>query len=266
MSRIYPVLIWGYLPRAHRPIWVFSAIHQKTSSYRIRGGLRPWPARVRHRPGRVIREALRPWQAPLSDPGTADTGYGDKVNVAAEGSGSNAVARRYATALFDLADERKALDAVAADLKALKVALKESMDLRRLVASPLLARREQAKAVDALAQRTKAHELTRNFLGLLAQNRRLATLGAAIDGFLTRLAEARGEETAEVTTAKPLSEAQRTAVVTNLKQAIGRAVTVTEIVDPAILGGLIVKVGSRMVDGSLKSKLQRLERAMKGNG
>lgn len=186
--------------------------------------------------------------------------------MASEGSGSNAIARRYAAALFDLAGDRKALDAVAADLKTVKAALQASGDLRRLVASPLISRADQAKAVDALAVRAKAHDLTRNFLGLLARNRRLPALEATINGFLAKLAEARGEETAEVTTAKPLSDAQRATVAASLKQAVGRAVTVTETVDPAILGGLIVKVGSRMVDGSLKSKLQRLERAMKGNG
>ena len=195
-----------------------------------------------------------------------DTKCGDKSDVAAEGSGSNAIARRYAAALFDLAGDRKVLDAVAADLNALKAALQASDDLRRLVASPMISRADQAKAVDALAVRAKAHDLTRNFLGLLARNRRLGALNATINGFLAKLAEARGEETAEVTTAKPLSDAQRAMVTASLKQAVGRAVTVTETVDPAILGGLIVKVGSRMVDGSLKSKLQRLERAMKGNG
>jgi len=186
--------------------------------------------------------------------------------VASEGSGLNAIARRYAAALFDLAGDRKVLDAVAADLKALKASLQASDDLRRLVASPMISRADQAKVVDALAVRAKAHDLTRNFLGLLARNRRLGALEATINGFLAKLAEARGEETAEVTTAKPLSDAQRATVTASLKQAVGRAVTVTETVDPAILGGLIVKVGSRMVDGSLKSKLQRLERAMKGNG
>ena len=142
--------------------------------------------------------------------------------MASEAKGVSGLADRYAAALFDLADERKALDAVAADLQALRGVLRESADLRRLIRSPVLSRAEQAKAVAALADRAQFQPITRNFLGLLAQNRRLFALPAMIDGFLKQLAARRGEVTAEVVAAQELSPAQREAVSEQLRKAVGQ--------------------------------------------
>ncbi len=184
--------------------------------------------------------------------------------MASEAKGVSGLADRYAAALFDLADERKELDAVAGDLQSLRAMLRESADLRRVIRSPVLSRDEQGKAIAALAQQAQISLLARNFLGLLAQNRRLFALSDMIESFLARLAERRGEVTAQVTTAQDLTPAQRDAVNEQLRRAVGRKVAIDIRVDPSLLGGLIVKVGSRMVDASLKSKLHRLQLAMKG--
>lgn len=186
--------------------------------------------------------------------------------MASELAGVSGLAERYAAALFDLADERKALDEVAGDLKALRGLITESADLRRTIRSPVLARGEQAKAVNALAERAGFKELTRNFLGLLARNRRLFELPGMIEGFLGILAARRGEVTAQVISAQELSEAQRKAIDERLRKAVGGKVAIDLKIDPGLLGGLVIKVGSRMVDASLKSKLRRLELAMKGVG
>jgi F-type H+-transporting ATPase subunit delta len=184
--------------------------------------------------------------------------------VARSSSGASGVADRYAAALFDLADERKALDEVAGDLIQLRTMLRESADLMRLVRSPLLSRAEQGKAIAAVADRAGLSQLTRNFLGLVAQNRRLFAVPAMIDGYLAKLAERRGEVTAEVTAAQELTPAQLATLNEQLKKAVGSKVAVDVKVDPSLLGGLVVKVGSRMVDASLRSKLHRLQLAMKG--
>lgn len=179
---------------------------------------------------------------------------------------TGSIAERYSAALFELADEQSCLDAVAADLKNLKVLIAESEDLRRLFKSPVLSRVEQQKATLALAERAGLGALTRNFLGLVAKNRRLFAVDGMIAAYLARLAEKRGEMTASVASAVPLAEKQIGAIETALKKVVGSNVTLDVTVDPALLGGLIVKVGSRMVDGSLKTKLQHLQLAMKGVG
>jgi F-type H+-transporting ATPase subunit delta len=184
--------------------------------------------------------------------------------VASEATGAGGLAERYALALFELADEAKALDGIAADLRGLKGLLAESADLRRLIRSPVLARAAQAKAVAALAERAGLQALTRNFLGLLARNRRLFALPEMIGRFLATLAERRGEVTAEVAAAQDLTPAQRDRLGEELRKAVGQKVTIDLSVDPTLLGGLVVRLGSRMVDASLKSKLRRLEMAMKG--
>jgi F-type H+-transporting ATPase subunit delta len=184
--------------------------------------------------------------------------------VAAEAKGGSGLAGRYAVALFDLADERKALDAVADDLKALRAMLRDSPDLRRLIRSPVLSREAQGKGIAALAEKAQVSPLTRNFLGLLARNRRLFALPEMIESYLQRLADKRGEVTAHVLSAQELTPAQREAVNEQLRRAVGRKVAVDIEIDPNLLGGLVVKVGSRMVDASLKSKLHRLQLAMKG--
>ncbi len=173
---------------------------------------------------------------------------------------------RYAVALFDLADEGKALDAVAEDLMALQQALDGSEDMTRLVHSPVLDRDEQWKAMSALLDKMKANDLTKKFLGLVTANRRLFVLSGIIRAYLEELASHRGEVTADVVSAHPLTDSQVKALEDSLKKALGGKVAIAPRVDPSILGGLIVKVGSRMIDSSLRTQLQKLKFAMKGAG
>ena len=186
--------------------------------------------------------------------------------MASEATGVSGLALRYAVALFELAEERHALDEVAQNLRDLRAMVKDSAELSRLLRSPVLARAEQGKAITALAETAGFIPLVRDFLGLVARNRRLFAVPAMIDAYLQRLAERRGEVTAEVTAAQPLSEEQTARLVDELRKSAGRRVTVETRVDPQLLGGMIVKLGSRMVDGSLRSKLQRLQVAMKAGG
>jgi F-type H+-transporting ATPase subunit delta len=190
----------------------------------------------------------------------------DRLPLASEATGVSGLAERYAAALFDLADERHALDAVAGDLRELRAMLADSPDLSRLVRSPVLSREEQGKAIAALAENAGLSPLTRDFLAVVARNRRLFAAPAMIESYLAKLAERRGEVTAEVTAAQPLSEAQNAALGEQLRRAVGRRVAVDIRVDPGLLGGIVVKVGSRMIDSSLRSKLQRLRLALRGVG
>jgi F-type H+-transporting ATPase subunit delta len=184
--------------------------------------------------------------------------------VSSEATG--AIAERYSAALFELAEQQSALDVVALDLRNLKVLIAGIEDVRRLLRSPVLSRVAQQKALDALSERVGFNGLTRNFLGLVARNRRLAALVGIADAFLNRLAAKRGEVTAQVATAVPLNETQVGAIGAALKSVVGSNVTLDVTVDPGLLGGLVVKVGSRLVDGSLRTKLQHLQLAMKGVG
>jgi len=186
--------------------------------------------------------------------------------VAAETTGVAGLATRYATALFELARDQGALDAVASDLTNLAAMIHESADLRRLVRSPVLNRADQGKAMDALLQRAGVSELTRRFVGVVAANRRLFSLESIIAAFRQLLAKSRGELTAIVSTAQPLTDAQRASLDASLRRAVGVKVAVETKVEPELLGGMIVRIGSRMFDSSLRSKLQRLQLAMKGTG
>lgn len=174
------------------------------------------------------------------------------------------LAGRYATALFDLAREGNSLDAVSASLATLKATILESADFRRLIASPLVGRSEAAQAVAAAAPAMGLDPLTTNFLGVLARNRRLGQVDAVIRAFGSLVARHRGQATADVISAHPLSDDQVAALKAKLTQQTGRDVSIDLKVDPAILGGLIVKVGSRQVDGSIRTKLNTLATAMKG--
>lgn len=176
------------------------------------------------------------------------------------------IADRYATALYNLAESNNALDQVASDLKTLKAMIRDSADMRRALSSPALTRADQGKAMAALAKKAKFNGLTVNFLGLAAQNRRLFALNGIADAFLARLAAARGEISAEVASAVPLTDAQLNSLADTLKAAFGGNVAMDVTVDSSLLGGLVVKVGSKMVDSSLKTKLQHLKLAMKGIG
>jgi F-type H+-transporting ATPase subunit delta len=181
-------------------------------------------------------------------------------------SGASGLAGRYAQALFDLASERGALDAVATDLATVRRMLDESPDFTRLVRSPVIKREAAARAIAALVKGSGFNTLTGNFLGLLARNRRLFELAGMIAAFQHLLANSRGEIAAEVVSATTLSDRHIAAVTDALKAATGAKVALSARVDPALLGGMIVRVGSRMVDSSLRTKLQKLELAMKGIG
>lgn len=173
------------------------------------------------------------------------------------------VASRYANALFELADEAGSLDAVAGDLIQLRDMLNESADLNQLVRSPAYSADERAAAFKALLSSAGASGLVSNFVGLIIKNRRLFLLGDMISGFLALLAEKRGEVSADVTSAHALSDAQLASIGAALKTATGRDVKINTEVDQSLLGGLVVKVGSRMIDSSLKTKLNSLKIAMK---
>ncbi len=186
--------------------------------------------------------------------------------MASEGTGVSELAARYSTALFELADENQALDQVASDLSALKQLLAESADLRRLVHSPVISRADQGRAMAAILDKTAASDITKRFIGLVAKNRRLFALSGMIEGYLAELARRRGESTAKVTVAKPLTDAQLAAVTDALKASAGAKISVDVSVDPALIGGMIVKFGSRMVDTSVRTKLDKLQLAMKASG
>jgi F-type H+-transporting ATPase subunit delta len=184
--------------------------------------------------------------------------------VAANSSVIGGIAGRYAAALYELADEGKALDAVAGDLSALKALIAESADMAKLLRSPLIDRDDKAAAMNSILQQAGANDLTRRFIGVVARNSRLFALPGMIDAFLAELAQRRGEITAEVASAKPLTENQLASISETLRSALGGRVAIEPRVDPSLIGGLVVRVGSRMIDASLKSKLQRLQVAMKG--
>jgi len=171
---------------------------------------------------------------------------------------------RYATALFDLAIEGKALDAVTASLARLQEALAGSADLRTLTQSPMVGRGQAAAGIAGVAQSLGLDPLTGNFLGVLAKNRRLGTLPAIIRDFRALAANRKGEQTARVTAAHKLTAAQEKALAAKLKAGLGRDVALDITIDPSILGGLIVRVGSRMIDSSLKTRLETLGQALKG--
>jgi F-type H+-transporting ATPase subunit delta len=210
--------------------------------------------------------------APGRDPKTtrnaaaafADAPSGDCFQLASDTTGVSALAERYATALFEIADERRALDTVANDLRQLRAMLAASADLVRLVRSPILSRPDQARAVEAIAQRAELSSLVRDFLAVVARNRRLFAVPAMIEGYLAMLAARRGEVTAEVVAAQPLTEAQLALLGEQLRRTVGRRVTVDARVDKRLIGGIIVRVGSRMVDASVESKLRRMQLAMRG--
>ena len=186
--------------------------------------------------------------------------------MASESTAVSGIAERYAAALYDLADEQKSLDETAEDLRGLAALIEESEDFRRMIRSPVIGKEEQAHAAGAIVEKAGATELVRHFVGVIAANRRLFALSAIIQSFLELLATRRGFVRAEVTTAQELSDDRRQALADALKASMGNEVSLEVQVDPAIIGGMVVRVGSRMIDSSLKTKLERLQLAMKGVG
>ena len=174
------------------------------------------------------------------------------------------LALRYATAVFELAQEEKSVDAVERDLDALRRMIGESSDLRDLLRSPIFSRAEHAKAMKAVLDALGASALTTKFILTLAAKRRLFALPEIVRSFQDMLARQRGEVSAQVTSAQPLSESQLSELRAVLKSRLGRDPRIETRVDPSLLGGLVVKVGSRMIDSSLRTKLQGIRVAMRG--
>jgi F-type H+-transporting ATPase subunit delta len=174
------------------------------------------------------------------------------------------MAGRYAAALFDLAKEERQLPQVEADLKSFQAMLDESADLRRLIRSPVIAAEDQGRALGAVLAKAGVSPLTANFFKLIARNRRLFAAADMMRDFRALLARERGEVSADVASAHALTPDQLNALKDALRVQIGKDVQVNTRVDPALLGGLVVKVGSKMIDSSLRTKLDNLKVAMKG--
>ncbi|HEY5048607.1 MAG TPA: F0F1 ATP synthase subunit delta [Rhizomicrobium sp.] len=185
--------------------------------------------------------------------------------MASEEQVASGVAGRYATAIFELAQEEKCVEAVAKDFAALKTMIAESPELRLFVQAPVFSREEHKKGLDALLRRMEASALTVRFVLTLAEKRRLFALSDIVRAFEKMLARQRGEIDAEVTSAQALNEAQVSELKRILKTTLGREARLEAKVDPTLLGGLVVKVGSRMIDSSLRTKLEGLRAAMRGH-
>lgn len=179
---------------------------------------------------------------------------------------STAVAQRYATAVFELAKSAENVKAVEADLTLLHDALTTSSDLRSLIQSPIYTREEQSSAITALAEKMELSPMVANTLALMAQKRRLFVLPHMIKNLRDIIAEDKGEVTADVTTAKALTKTQTDRLAASLKKTTGKTVTLNQTVDETLVGGLIVKVGSKMIDTSIRAKLNSLQNLMKEVG
>ena len=176
------------------------------------------------------------------------------------------VAERYARSLFDLALESRSVEAVDKDLARVEQMLAGSADLRRLIESPVFSAEDQFRAISAIADKAGLKGLVGNFLRVAAQNRRLFAVPGMIRAYRQIAAAHRGEVSAEVTSAHELSAAQQAELKATLKEVAGKDVSVTVTVDPALLGGLVVKIGSRQIDTSLRTKLNSLKIALKEVG
>ena len=174
------------------------------------------------------------------------------------------LAGRYASALFDLARDERQIDAVSRSLGLLAQALVDSREFGELVTSPLIDRDQAGKALAAVGQQLSIDPITANFLGVLARNGRKNQLQSVIRAFRRLAAEHRGETTAEVVTANPLNDDQLAALKAQLRTRAGRDVAIETRIDPEILGGIVIKMGSQMIDASIRTKLNRLAEAMKG--
>ncbi len=186
--------------------------------------------------------------------------------MAAEDPSVSGVSGRYATALFELARDEKSIDAVKADLDKFEAMLSDSADLKRLVRSPVFGASDQSKALSAVLDKAGISGISANFLKVLTANRRLFAVADVIRAFRALVAKFKGEASADVTVAEPLSDKNLDALKSALKTISGKDVTLNVKVDPSIIGGLVVKLGSRMVDSSLRTKLNSIKHAMKEAG
>ena len=188
------------------------------------------------------------------------------VDVSEPASISSGIAARYATAVFQLAIEGKKLKALEGDVDALDASLADSADLNALINSPIYSRAQQGSAIAAISKKMKLSPAMQNTLGLMANNRRLFVLPQLVAALRDLIADEKGEVTAEVVSAKALTKAQSDKLAKTLKASVGKDVIIKAAVDQSLIGGLIVKVGSKMIDTSIKSKLGNLQNAMKEVG
>lgn len=179
---------------------------------------------------------------------------------------SAGIAARYATALFDLSKEAKSLKSLEGDVDALEAALASSADLRSVIHSPVISRADQAAAIGAVAAKMGLSSLVANTLALMAQNRRLFAVPQLLSDLRARISEEKGEVTADVVSAAKLSATQAKQLAETLKASVGKTVKLNATVDESLIGGLVVKVGSKMIDTSIRSKLASLQNAMKEVG
>ncbi len=188
----------------------------------------------------------------------------DFLRVAGSANASPIIAARYASALFDIADERHALDQIAGDLEKLKKLLADNDNLRAALRNPMFDGAQQGNAITEIGKAAGLSPVILSFLGVLARNRRLFALDAIADAFLAELAQRRGQMTVDVTSAQPLTADQAERLTEKLNQTLAAKVRVNAKVDPSLLGGLVVKIGSKLIDSSIRTKLIGLERIMKG--
>jgi F-type H+-transporting ATPase subunit delta len=174
------------------------------------------------------------------------------------------IAARYASALFDIADERHVLDQVAADLETLKALLGGNAELAGALRNPTFDSAQQGRAIAEIGKAAGLSPIVQSFLGVLAKNRRLFAIEAVADAFLADLARRRGQMTVDVTSAQPLTDDQSARLTDKLNQTLAAKVRINAKVDPSLLGGLVVKIGSKLIDSSIRTKLIGLERIMKG--
>lgn len=189
-----------------------------------------------------------------------------RVDVSEPVSISSGIAGRYATAVFELAREAKGLTALEKDVEALDAALAASADLRTVISSPVYTRDDQGRAIAAIAAKMGLSQVLTGTLGLMAQNRRLFVLPQLLSALRDMIAAEKGEVTAEVWSAQPLTAAQSKDLAASLKKTVGKTVKLKAAVDDSLIGGLIVKVGSKMIDTSIRSKLAQLQNVMKEVG
>lgn len=198
--------------------------------------------------------------------GSGQANDNGRADVSEPASISSGIAARYALAVFELAKELKALKSLESDIDALDGVLKGSAELRDMIASPVVSRDDQGRAIAAIAAKMGLSELVANTLALMAQKRRLFVLPQLVADLRARIAHEKGEVTADVVSATKLSAAQAKELAAALKASFGKTVKLNATVDESLIGGLVVKVGSKMIDTSIRSKLASLQNAMKEVG
>ncbi len=199
----------------------------------------------------------------MSDAGKQEIG---RVHVSETASYSSGIASRYATAVFELAKEAGKVSDVENDIDALAAALEASADFRELISSPIYSREQQQRGIVAISEKMGLGDIMTKTLGLMAEKRRLFVLPQLIGAVRHLIAQEKGEVTAEVRTAKKLTKTQEAKLAAALKNAVGKDVNIDATVDESLIGGLVVKVGSKMIDTSIAARLSNLQNAMKEVG